>query len=130
MTKVINMRNPFTRLAALFDLNAWAMILLGLVLFASRVQLTNLGWVNLPVAFTVLQTAGLMFCLFGLQIMASCIFWPSIKVSKLLEEVEMHRNTAAGLVILGLLTFNGLATIGFAIWLTSALGAGVGSGGT
>lgn len=121
------MKNFSVRLRAFYDFNAWLLVLLGILLFSARVQFEPGGWINLPVAFTVFQTGGLMFSLFGLQLMASMAFWPSINLSELLENAKQGQMSSA-LVVAGLLVFNGLSIIGFSVWLTSALGAGVGAG--
>lgn len=117
--------NTLSRVRAFWDPSAWFMIVLGLLLFSLRIPLPQDGWVNLPVAMTVLQTGGLMFALFGMQLMASMAFWPSLSFGDLLKQVS-EGSTSAALVLLGLFMFNGLCVIGFALWITSALGAGVG----
>lgn len=121
------MKKIVTRFRAFYDINAWFLIALGILLFSLRVQFEPGGWVNLPVAFTVLQTGGLMFSLFGIQLMASMAFWPNINLNELLENATRGQMSSA-VVVAGLLVFNGLSVIGFAMWLTSALGAGVGAG--
>ena len=108
------------------NLSAWILIFVGLILFSLRVQFQPGGWINLPIAFTVFQTAGLMFALFGLQLMASLSLWPDINVRMLMLDV-LKGNVAAGLVLLGLLLFNGISLVAIALWLTSALGAGIGA---
>lgn len=120
------MKSISNRLRAFADVNAWVLIMLGLILFSARVQFAPGGWVNLPVAFTVLQTGGLMFALFGMQMMASMVFWPKMNVTSMLEKAEAGELASAA-VLLGLLVFNGLSIVGFSVWLTSALGAGVGA---
>lgn len=112
----------------MFDLHAWVFIAIGILAFASHFPLEDTYLVNFPAAVTVLQTAGLMFSIFGIQMLGSQIFWPQLSMSVLMTEVIEENNTAAGLVIFGLLVFNGLSVIGFAIWLTHALGAGVSAG--
>lgn len=114
----------YTRLRALINSGAWLLIVIGLLLFSINIPLSNTGWVNWPVAATVFQTGGLVFMLCGFTIIASLIVWPQIKVGDLLDQV-MAGNSAAALVILGLLIFDGLIIIGFVLWLAGALGAGV-----
>lgn len=110
---------PFT------DMNSWILIILGLVIFALRVQFAPGGWINLPVIFTVIQSMGLMLFIAGIQMMISRAFWPILKLSQLIVEVIEEGNSGAGLIILGLLAFNGLSMIASVMWLTSALGAGL-----
>lgn len=112
------------RLRALYNSGAWMLILMGLVMFSLRVPLPVESLVNLPVAATVFQTAGLMFMLFGFQISASMIVWPQVDLGILIKEA-VNGNRAAGHIVLGLMIFNGLSMIAFTIWLTGALGAGV-----
>lgn len=113
------------RCKVMFNSGAWMLILFGLALFTIRIPMENTGWINWPVAATVFQTAGLMFMLFGFQIWASMIVWPTLKISELMREIMLEKNSAAGHAILGLLIFNGLSLVAFTIWLTGALGAGV-----
>lgn len=120
------MKSISLRLRAFASLSSWAMILLGLALFAMRIPFSPDGFINLPMAFTVLQTGGLMFAVFGLQMMASMAVWPSIHLDELLSKVA-EGQTAPAYVILGLLVFNGLSIVGFSYWLTTALGAGIGA---
>jgi hypothetical protein len=112
------------RLRALYNSGAWMLILLGLVMFSLRVPLPDESFINLPVAATVFQTAGLMFMLFGFQVSASMIVWPQVDLGLLISQA-LAGNRAAGHVVLGLMIFNGLCMIAFTIWLTGALGAGV-----
>lgn len=138
-TKVLAAKKKFQ---PFIDVNSWILIIIGLVIFSLRVQFTPGGWINLPVMFTVLQTAGLMLTIAGIQIMASRAFWPSLSLGDLLliikgeyirkNEQEMSWKTrpdpngvGAGLVIAGLLIFNGLCMLASVMWLTSALGAGI-----
>lgn len=120
------MKSIANRLKAFSSASAWVMILLGLALFSLRIPFSPDGWVNLPMAFTVLQTGGLMFAVFGLQMMASMAVWPTIHLDELLAKVS-EGHTASAYVILGLLIFNGLSIVGFSYWLTTALGAGIGA---
>lgn len=120
------------RLRPLIDPMSWFLIVAGLLVFTMRIPLPADGPVNFPMAVTVFQTGGLIFAVYGMQMLASMVFWPDLKVKRLLEEVFYERegskpggNNAAATVLLGLLLFNGLACIGFCYWLTTALGAGV-----
>ena len=122
------MKMVLKRLEGLYDPSAWLLIVLGLLLFSTRVQFTPNGWVNLPVAFTILQTGGLMFSLFGMQLMASMTFWPDLSFRALLKDVHDGK-TSAAILLAGLLVFNGLSILGFSIWLANALGVGALSGG-
>lgn len=112
------------RFKALFNSGAWILIVLGLFLFSVQTPFAAGGWINLPVAATVFQTAGLVFMLFGLQIIASIIVWPQVDMGRLLTEA-MTGNRAAANVLLGLMIFNGLSMIALVLWLSGALGAGV-----
>lgn len=109
------------RLRAFWDPSAWFLIVLGLFIFSLRIPLPADGLINLPMAFTVFQTAGLMFALYGMQLMASMAVWPDLSFRELLKGVA-DGNSAAGRLLLGLLIFNGLGTIGLCYWITSALG--------
>lgn len=112
-----------SRALALVDSGAWLMIVLGLLLFSSRVQFSADGWVNLPIAASFLQIAGGIFVLFGLQIMASIIMWPTLNTETLYADVREGK-TASAYVLLGMLIFNGLCMIGFVIWLNASLSIG------
>jgi hypothetical protein len=117
-------KHGLIRFRALFNSGAWLLIGIGLLLFTMRIPLSNEGFITLPVAVTVFQTAGLVFCLFGFQIMASLIVWPSINLGELVKQ-STQGNVAAAMVVLGLMIFNGLSIIAFVLWLAGALGAGV-----
>lgn len=113
------------RLRALVNFQAWFLIVLGLILFTLRTPLPDLGWINLPIAVSAFQTAGLMFMLCGLQIMISLLVWPNVDLPDLLERAE-GGNVASGLAVLGLFVFNGLLLVSSVTWLTYAVGATVG----
>lgn len=117
------------RAKAFGDTGAWLLILVGVLLFASRLTFTPTGFVNLPVVVTILQTAGLMFAIAGLQIMISRLVWPGISVTKLITQAGdgAGDSVAAALVLAGLFLYNGLTTVAFVLWLSSALGAGLGA---
>lgn len=115
----------WVRLQALVNFQAWFLILLGLALFTLRTPMPELGWVNLPIAVSVLQTAGLIFMLCGFQIMISLLMWPNVNLPDLLERAE-GGNLAAGTAVLGLFVFNGLSLVASVMWLSYAVGAQVG----
>lgn len=115
----------YTRVRALFNTGAWLLIFLGLLAFSVNIPLQSFGWVNLPVAATVFQTAGLVFMLCGFAIQASIIVWPQLNAGDLYRKVITENSNAAGLVLLGLLVFNAMVILAFTLWLSGALGAGV-----
>lgn len=121
----MNLLEKFPRLNALRDGGAWTLIVLGLILFLIRIPMPS-GWlINLPLAVTVIQTAGLIFAIAGLQILVSKLVWPGISVSTLVNTVQSEdstSSTASGLTLLGLLIYNGLTTIAIVIWLLYSLG--------
>lgn len=121
----MNLLEKFPRLNALRDSGAWTLIVLGLILFLIRIPMPS-GWlINLPLAVTVIQTAGLVFAIAGLQILVSKLVWPGISVSTLVNTVQSEdstSSTASGLTLLGLLIYNGLTTIAIVIWLLYSLG--------
>jgi hypothetical protein len=123
--KSMNLLEKFPRLNALRDGGAWTLIVLGLILFLIRIPMPS-GWlINLPLAVTVIQTAGLIFAIAGLQILVSKLVWPGISVSTLVNTVQSEdstSSTASGLTLLGLLIYNGLTTIAIVIWLLYSLG--------
>lgn len=124
-----DLSNFLTRAKAFGDSGAWLCILVGLLLFCARLPFTAGGLINLPVAVTVFQTAGLMFAIAGLQIMISRLVWPGISVGLLLKAVYTGDgtppSTPAALILFGLFIYNGLTTVAFVLWLTTALGAGL-----
>lgn len=103
------------------------MILVGLFLFAARVPATSDLFVNLPLVLTVIQTAGLIFFISGVQIINSRLVWPGMRWSYLVQAATTG-STSAGLTMLALLIYNGLTTIAVVWWLTSAFGAGLSAG--
>lgn len=117
------------RLKAFGDTGAWTLIMVGVLLFASRLPFQASGFVNMPVVVTVLQTAGLMFAIAGLQIMISRLVWPGISVTDLIDQAGKGEgdSVGAGLVLFGLFAYNGMTTIAFVLWLSGALGAGLGA---
>lgn len=111
------------RLRALKDPGAWTLIVVGLILFLTRVPMPNNWIVNLPLAVTIMQTAGLMFTLAGLQILVSKMVWPNISVVRLIQNVQSSSDPIpSSLVMLGLFVYNGLTTIALVIWVLYSLG--------
>lgn len=122
----------FPRLKALKDPGAWTLITVGLILFLLRFPMPSTWFINLPLAITIMQTAGLVFTIAGLQILVSKMVWPNISVARLIQNVQgSGEPTPSSLVMLGLLIYNGLTTIAIVIWLLYSLGLSsqVGSGG-
>lgn len=129
------------RAKAFGDSGAWLLIIVGMVLFIARMPFAPGGWLNLPVAVTVFQTAGLMFTIAGLQIMISRLVWPGISVSRLAAQVvgdvppqsaldgPARSPLAAAVMLAGLFVYNGVTTIAFVTWLASAMGAGIAAAG-
>lgn len=120
------MTSFLNRLKGLLDKTGWTMVFLGMMLFCARLPFAVDGWLNLPLAVTALQTAGLMFTIAGLQIFISRMVWPGIKFGETLEDVRVARSQASATVLFGLFIYNGLTTLAFVIWLAFALGAGIG----
>lgn len=104
------------------------MIALGLLLFAARLPAKGDTFVNLPLILTVIQTAGLMFFIAGVNIILSRLVWPTLSFGELVVEVVHSRSAAAAQTLGGLLIYNGLSTLAFVWWLTSAFGAGLAAG--
>jgi hypothetical protein len=121
------------RAKAFGDSGAWLLIIVGLLLFVARVPFAPGGVINLPVAVTVFQTAGLMFTIAGLQIMISRLVWPNISVSRLMNSIldpdEGQSPLASAVMLAGLFIYNGVTTIAFVTWLASAMGAGIAAAG-
>lgn len=115
------------RLTAFLDSGAWLLIAIGLVLFVSRIPLASVGFVNFPLAVTIMQTAGLMFTIAGVQILISMLVWPGISFTELTNAAIKDRDPAPALVLFGLFAYNGLSTVAFVLWLSSAMGAGLGA---
>lgn len=115
-----------SRFRAFSNFEAWFMIVVGLVLFTMRVPFDDKGWVHLPMAVTVFQTAGLMFMLCGLQIFISILMWPNVRLKELLEQAE-HGHLSAGVAAAGLMLFNGLSLVAQVIWLIYGTGARIGA---
>ncbi len=108
--------------SVLLDGNAWALLLFGALLFGINVPMPTGGAVNLPVLVTLLQMAGGVFVVCAFTIVASRIFWP-MSLTKLLDSVDKGSMPAA-MVVLGLLLFNGLAVLGFCVWLALTFNGG------
>jgi len=106
---------------------AWILIILGMTMFSIHTPLADTALVNFPYAATVFQTAGLMFSVFGFQIMASLFMWPTLSFPALLRAIGEDKNVAAGLAVMGLLVFNGLCMIAFTVWLSGTLSMGAGA---
>jgi hypothetical protein len=119
----MSLLEKFPRLKALKDAGAWTLITVGLVLFLLRFPLPNTWIINLPLAITIMQTAGLVFTIAGLQILVSKLVWPNISVSSLIQTIQGGNDSiASSLLMLGLLIYNGLTTIAVVIWLLYSLG--------
>jgi hypothetical protein len=119
-----NLRNFIkTRLKAFASIDVWFLIILGSVLYSSRLPLPSTDWVNLPVLISLVQTVGLVFMLCGCQILLSILMWPDVKLGDLLEKAESG-SVAASITIVGLMLFNGLALIASVLWMTGSLSAG------
>lgn len=121
-------KNFLTRAKAFGDSGAWLLIVVGLLLFCARLPFTPGGLINLPVAVTVFQTAGLMFAIAGLQIMISRLVWPGISVGTLIRVISDRGEPSTmpeALLLFGLFVYNGLTTVAFVLWLSTALGAGL-----
>lgn len=142
------------RLKAFLDTGAWSLVLIGLILFVARIPLAPGGFINLPVAATVVQTAGLMFTIAGLQIFVSKMVWPDLSFTALIAALNVpqlviqptigiqvqgeaqaelfddgprHSPLSAAIILAGLMVYNGLSTIAFVWWLSSAMGAQLGA---
>jgi hypothetical protein len=119
------------RIAAFINLEAWLLIALGAVVFACRIPFAPGGLVNLPVLAALIQTAGMVFVVAGLQIMLSMLVWPQLKVGELLnatldEGLPPGTSLSASLVLAGLMLFNGLSLIAFVLWMAGSFGAALG----
>ncbi len=118
----MNLLDKFPRLTSLKDPGAWTLIVVGLILFLIRVPMPDNWIINLPLAITIMQTAGLIFTIAGIQILVSRLVWPKISVTTLIDAVQDKNSTAAGITMLGLFVYNGLTTIALVIWLLYSLG--------
>ena len=105
----MNLLDKFPRLTSLKDPGAWTLIVDNWI-------------INLPLAITIMQTAGLIFTIAGIQILVSRLVWPKISVTTLIDAVQDKNSTAAGITMLGLFVYNGLTTIALVIWLLYSLG--------
>lgn len=113
------------RFRAFKNFEAWFMILVGLALYATRIPLPDGTFVHLPMVVTVVQVAGLMFMLCGLQIFISILMWPNVRLKELLEAAE-HGHMSAGLAAMGLMLFNGVSLLAQVLWLIYGTGARLG----
>jgi len=109
---------------SLFDKNAWLLILFGSLLFGARIPLPADSFINLPFLETAIQICGGMLILSGVALISGRLFWREASTTSLYAMVEQG-NVAAAVVLAGLKVFNGLAIIGFAIWLALSFGSGV-----
>jgi hypothetical protein len=125
----MNLLDRFPRLRALQDPAAWTLITVGLVLFLLRIPMPNTWVINLPLAITIMQTAGLIFTIAGLQILVSKLVWSSISVSKLISDIQENNSVASAITLMGLLVYNGVTTIAMVLWLLYSLGLSAPSGG-
>jgi hypothetical protein len=125
----MNLLDRFPRLRALQDPAAWTLITVGLVLFLLRIPMPNTWIINLPLAITIMQTAGLIFTIAGLQILVSKLVWSSISVSKLISDIQENNSIASAITLMGLLVYNGVTTIAMVLWLLYSLGLSAPSGG-
>lgn len=110
---------------ALVNPDAWLLLGLGALLFAMRTPVSPLHALNLPLLLAMVQMAGFMFVVAGLQIMLSILVWPEIELRVLLG--GMYRGSMPhALVLLGLLLFNGLSMVAFVLWIGGTFGAALG----
>jgi len=121
------MKELRSRMKAFGDAGAWSLIIIGLILFVSRLPLAGVGFVNFPLAVTILQTAGLMFTIAGIQIFISRLVWPGLSFHEICRGAVYEKQSAPALVLLGLFVYNGLSLLAFVMWLSSAMGAGLGA---
>lgn len=124
----MNLLEKLPRLRALKDPGAWTLITVGLILFLLRLPMPNTWFVNLPLAVTIMQTAGLIFTIAGLQILVSKLVWPNISVAKLVQKANEENSVASSLILFGLFVYNGLTTIAIVVWLLYSLGLSPRSG--
>lgn len=104
---------------AFFNPSAWVLVLMGLIMFSSRIPVPADGWINMPFVVSLVQTMGLMFTLFGFQTMASLFIWPHLKFGEMVI-LAKGGNAACGMIVMGLLIFNGLCMVAFTLWTSSA----------
>lgn len=107
----------------LLDGNSWALLIFGAMLFGSNIPLPPNFIINGPLLVTLLQIAGGVFIVCAFCIVASRIFWPKVSVSGLLE-LAMAGQLPAALVLGCLMLFNGLAILGFCVWMALAFNGG------
>lgn len=113
------------RVRALVNPDAWLLLGLGALLFASRAPVSPLQVLHLPLLLAMIQMAGFMFVVAGLQIMLSILVWPEIQLGDLLGGLRRGSMPHA-LALLGLLLFNGLSMIAFVLWVGWTFGASLG----
>lgn len=114
------------KLRAFNNFEAWFLTVLGAVMYTARIPLPADGPVNLPLLVTMVQVAGLMYMLCGLQIFISILMWPNVRLKELLEQAEKG-NVAAAVAATGLMLFNGIALIGQVLWIIYGSGARIGA---
>jgi hypothetical protein len=114
------------KLHAFSNFEGWFLFWLGLGLYTARLPLPADTFVNLPMLVTIVQVAGLMFMLSGLQVFISILMWPNVRLKALLEMAEQG-NQAAGLAAAGLMLFNGLSLLAQVLWLIYGSGARIGA---
>ncbi len=95
------------KLKALFDAHAWLLILPALL------ALALIDWAMVR---TMLEWSLFGVVLVGMAIIISRLVFPQIDVAELMRQVRMT-NTAAGLVVCGLLIFFGLLVLALAGWV-------------
>ena len=107
----------YERSLAWFDMSAWVFIVLGAALFSARIALPDDWMLNLPQLVTLVQVLGGMLLIIGFTLIVSRIFWLDIKVRTLLDAVLNQHSQAAAQVILGLMVFNALVVLSFAVFV-------------
>jgi uncharacterized membrane protein YjfL (UPF0719 family) len=91
---------------ALLDAHAWLLMLPALLVLAL------IDW---PMVKTMLEWSLFGVVLVGAAIIISRLVFPQIDIAELMRQVRMT-NTAAGLVVAGLLIFFGLLVLALAGW--------------
>jgi hypothetical protein len=110
------LRHLFKMFSALLDPYAWALIIVGGALFAGRVALPQEQFVNLPMLITLFEIVGGSFVICGVALIASRLFWNSMRYDLLLSQVYAG-NVAAAILLGAVKVFCGLIVIGFSIWV-------------
>jgi hypothetical protein len=95
----------------------------GASLFGLRAPVAGFEFLNLPAVVTLVELTAAVLVISGFGIFTSWLSWPGTLADELMVEV-FRGNLAAGLVLMGLKVFNGLALIGFSVVL--AMGGGLG----